>query len=239
MSAAEQSQFPVDGLRILHWNIHSWHDDAGVSNVDAVTELVRATEPHVVSLVEVDESWGSPSRLGAVAERCGYASIFAPVLEFGQDRPVGGFGNALLSRLPITAVRQRQLVWPSTIYDGTEPSELRAVVFAKLGPLWVGSTHLPRSSAEARTAALQRVKAVTQELDGAWLLCGDFNAPAAEWIARDEPVVVAPDVQPTYPAKEPVEAIDYCVASPHVSLDAKVLSASGSDHLAVLAVVRP
>jgi endonuclease/exonuclease/phosphatase family metal-dependent hydrolase len=239
MPPVEQSQFPADELRVLHWNVHSWRDDAGASNVDAVAELVRETEPDVVSLVEVDESWGSPSCLGMVAEQCGYTSIFAPVFEYGQEQPTGGFGNALLSRLPISAVQQRQLVWPTTVYDGSEPSELRAVVFARLGPLWVGSTHLPRGSAEARAAALQRLKTVTGELDGDWLLCGDFNTAASTWIDSDGSVTVAPTpAQATYPAKEPVEAIDYCVASPGITLEAKVLAASGSDHLAMLVVAR-
>ncbi|WP_165960361.1 endonuclease/exonuclease/phosphatase family protein [Actinocrispum wychmicini] len=208
--------------------------------MDAVAAVIQETDPHVVSLVEVDEAWGSPSRLGAVAGRCGYASIFVPVFEYGQEQPTGGFGNALLTKVPISAVRQRQLVWPSTVYDGTEPSELRAVVFAKLGPLWVGSTHLPRSSDEARTEALERLKTVTSELDGDWLLCGDFNAPASSWIDSDDALrTVAPDpALATYPTEEPVELIDYFVASSNVSLDAKVLDVRGSDHLAVLAVAR-
>ncbi len=48
-------------LRMLHWNIHSWRDDAGAPNYAAVAGLIRETAPDVVSLVEVRESWGAPS----------------------------------------------------------------------------------------------------------------------------------------------------------------------------------
>jgi endonuclease/exonuclease/phosphatase family metal-dependent hydrolase len=226
-------------LKVLHWNVHSWRDETGQSNVEAVTELVRDIAPDLVSLVEVDERWGNPSQLGAVAERCGYASIFAPSFEYGQEQPLGGFGNALLTKPPIFAVRQRQLIWPTTVYDGSEPSEVRSVVFANVGSLWVGSTHLPRGSTEARTTALERLKDVTEQLGGPWILCGDFNTPASSWLDATDTAMVAPEpAKATYPADKPVEAIDYCVASPGVSLDAKVLDVKGSDHLAILVGVR-
>jgi endonuclease/exonuclease/phosphatase family metal-dependent hydrolase len=94
---------------------------------------------------------------------------------------------------------------------------------------------LPRNDDKARVAALQRLRAVTGELSTRWVLCGDFNTPAASWLADDRDVVVAPiPAVATYPADDPVEAIDYCLASPDVSLDVKVMDASGSDHLAVL-----
>jgi endonuclease/exonuclease/phosphatase family metal-dependent hydrolase len=226
-------------IRVLHWNVHSWQDEAGTPNVDVVADLVRDIAPDAVSLVEVDESWAAASCLGAVAERCGYASIFAPSFEYGQQQPAGGFGNALLTKVPISVVRQRQLVWPTTVYDGSEPSELRSVTLAKMGSFWVGSTHLPRGSAKARTAALRRLISVAGELDGAWLVCGDFNTPASSWLSRADAVVTAPrPAQATHPADKPVEAIDYCLASSGVSLDAEVLDTSGSDHLPVLVTAR-
>ncbi len=57
---------------MLHWNIHSWRDDAGAPNHAAVAGLIRETAPDVVSLVEVRESWGAPSALGGLAGELGY-----------------------------------------------------------------------------------------------------------------------------------------------------------------------
>ncbi|MGH3915452.1 MAG: endonuclease/exonuclease/phosphatase family protein [Pseudonocardiaceae bacterium] len=228
----------ADELRILHWNIHSWRDDADAANLEAVADLVQATDPHVVSLVEVDESWGRPAQLDEVANRCGYTSIFVPIFEFGKDSPTGGFGNALLSKLPILAAQQRQLVWPPKLYDGSEPSEQRCVVFAKFqtanGPVWIGSTHLPRSDADHRANAAQRLVAMTQELSDQWLLVGDFNMPAASWLDAHPSLRAYPTpAKPTYPTKNPEESIDYCVAPQELPVQAEVLLETGSDHLPI------
>lgn len=237
--ATEREQHQDVELRVLHWNIHSWRDDSCQPNLDAVAELVQTTDPHVVSLVEVDETWGKPSVLNDLAECCGYASVFAPAFEFGGDEAVGGFGNALLTKLPILAVRQRQLLWPPRIYDGSEPSEPRTAVFAKLqtpsGDLWIGSTHLPRGEAHTRTSSLQRLVAFAESLDGCWLMCGDFNMPAAEWIRNYPHLAVQPGApEPTYPTAMPREAIDYCVAPSSLTVEARVIATQGSDHLPVL-----
>ena len=54
----------VGQLRMLHWNIHSWRDASGAPNHAAVAAVIRRTAPDVVSLVEVQESWGIPSAAG-------------------------------------------------------------------------------------------------------------------------------------------------------------------------------
>jgi endonuclease/exonuclease/phosphatase family metal-dependent hydrolase len=142
MAVAEQDQQQDDQLRLLHWNIHSWRDASGTSNLEAIADLVGEIDPHVVSLVEVDEPWGMSDSLNELAARIGYAWIFAPSFEFGEQASAGGFGNALLTKLPILAVQHWQLLWPSRLYDGTEPSEPRSVLVAKLGflqsALWFG-----------------------------------------------------------------------------------------------------
>lgn len=243
MAIAEQNQPQDDQLRLLHWNIHSWRDKSGASNLGAIADLVSEIDPHVVSLVEVDEPWGMSNSLNELASRVGYSWIFAPSFEFGHEAPAGGFGNALLTKLPILAVQHWQLLWPSRLYDGTESSEPRSAVFAKLGfaqsPVWVGSTHLPRNDAQARAHALNRLMILTHKLDGHWLLCGDFNTVASSWLDRDHSVVVCPEpAQSTYPADEPVEAIDYCVGSPGLVVEGEVLRVGGSDHLPVVISTR-
>jgi endonuclease/exonuclease/phosphatase family metal-dependent hydrolase len=240
---AEQDQQQEGQLRILHWNIHSWRDASGASNLDAIADLVGETDPHIVSLVEVDEPWGMSDSLNKLANRVGCSWIFTPSFEFGHATPGGGFGNALLTKLPILAVQHWQLLWPSKLYDGTEPSEPRSAVFAKLGflqsPIWFGSTHLPRSASQARMNALRRLMTLTQKLDAHWLVCGDFNTPASFWRDNGRPVVVCPEpAQPTYPADGPVEPIDYWVASPGFFVEGKVLSIRGSDHLPLVVVAR-
>jgi len=230
-------------LSAVHWNVHGWVDPVtGRSNVAEVESLIREMSPDVVSLVEVDETWGEPSRVVSVADRCGYAVVFPPVFEYGQPTgATGGFGNAILSRLPVEVVLHRQLTWPDSVYQGSEPTERRAVVLVRLhhevGRLWVGSTHLPAGDADARAAA---VHALTDALSGLiepWVVAGDFNAEPSTWpdlaaMAR----VRMPS--PTWPADDPRTVIDYAVASPHLDVALQTLEREGSDHLPVSLTVR-
>jgi len=115
VSVAEQDRQQDHQLRVLHWNIHSWRDESGASNLDAIADLVGEIDPHVVSLVEVDELWGMSDTLHELAIRVGHSWIFAPSFEFGHEAPAGGFGNAVLTKLPILAVQHWQLLWPSRL----------------------------------------------------------------------------------------------------------------------------
>lgn len=219
--------------------MHSWRDAAGQPNIEAVAGLITDLDPDVVSLVEVSEPWAAPASLPALARRAGYSWIFFPTIELGRDAPAHGYGNALLTRLPVLAVQQWQLTWPPVVYDGTEPSESRSVALVRVSlptaAVWAGSTHLPASRRRARAAALRRLTELTQKLDTPWVICGDFNTAPSQWIRPGQPVVVGPDpAQPTYPASRPRKPIDYCIASPGVSLNAQALQTAGSDHLPLL-----
>ena len=87
-------------VRALHWNVHSWSDPAAGDNASAVAALIAETDPDVVSLVEVNEAWGSPGQLAEVADRTGYSWIFVPTLEFGDDQPQRGSSNGGCSGRP-------------------------------------------------------------------------------------------------------------------------------------------
>ncbi|MGH3799924.1 MAG: endonuclease/exonuclease/phosphatase family protein, partial [Pseudonocardiaceae bacterium] len=84
MPVAEQDQ-QEGQVRILHWNIHSWRNTSDASNLEAVTDLIGETDPHVVSLVEVDEPWGISDSLNELANRVGYSWVFTPSFEFGHQ----------------------------------------------------------------------------------------------------------------------------------------------------------
>lgn len=51
------------------YNIHMWTDADGLSNSDRVEDLIKDEAPDLVSLVEIDETRGSPSTLTGVADR--------------------------------------------------------------------------------------------------------------------------------------------------------------------------
>jgi endonuclease/exonuclease/phosphatase family metal-dependent hydrolase len=228
-----------DPLRALHWNIHFWTDDTGHSNVDTVADLINNLTPEVVSLVEVEESGHTTAHLDEVARRTGLASVFVPAFEFGSGLGHGGFGNAILTRLPILAVRQHHLISPPPLYDGSEPSEPRTLLLTRVrrpsGPVWIGSTHLPRADTAARDKALRQLRAILAALPPPWLVLGDFNAAPASWLSDDATLASHPaPPAPTYPARAPDAPIDYCITPHDHHVHADVLAEPGSDHLPLL-----
>ena len=131
---------------------------------------------------------GRPAGSGTWPGWAGYTWIFSPAVEFGRDAPDRGYGNALLTRVPVRAVQQWRLTWPPRLYDGSEPSEPRSVILAEVpfgtGTAWIGSTHLPATDPAARACALDRLTELTAGLGRWWVICGDFNTPPATWAAR-------------------------------------------------------
>ena len=220
-------------MKILHWNIHGWADADGVDNVDRVIDLVREVDPDVISFVEVDEEWGNPSKLRRVAETLDYYWAFVPAFEYREE---GGFGNALLSRIPFASIEQWQLLPPS-LYDGTEPSEPRALLLAELrhdaGRLRLGTTHFPRSDAHARAQATERLlKILDDHMPWPLIVCGDFNQPASVWL--DSTQADLENAVTTYPTNNPTENIDYLAFHNLSPVRLKALANSASDHLPVL-----
>ena len=225
-------------LSVLHWNIHSWRDDQGTPNQEAVEGLIRDTRPDVVSLTEVSTPWGQGRPLSEISERLRYRWVFVPALEFRGDPATEGYGNALLTRLPILSVQQWRVHSPER-YANNEPTEPRTVALARVEaggtPVWVGSTHLPASQEAERARALRRLATLLRQLDRPWLVCGDFNTTIRTW--RDElpaGVTVVPRWRrATFPARRPLRAIDYALASPELTARGHVVKRNGSDHRAV------
>ncbi|MGB5758868.1 MAG: endonuclease/exonuclease/phosphatase family protein [Acidimicrobiales bacterium] len=220
-------------MKILHYNIHSWLDAKGLDNVERVAKLIGDHDPDVVSLVEVDETWGQPSNIEHIADQLGYHWAFIPAFEYRQQ---GGFGNALLSRTPFLSVQQRDLL-PPAMYDGTEPSEPRTVLLAQIdsphGRIAIGSTHLPRSSIEPRQHAATQLLNILQRIEVPWIVCGDFNQTPA-WL-DDHALGLAPkQPTPTYPASGPIEPIDYAIARDIPISGRAIPDNDASDHLPIL-----
>ena len=223
---------------MLHWNIHSWRDDRKQPNQAAVEGLIRELRPDAVSLTEVSAPWGQAGPLSEIGPRLGYRWVFVPALEFRGDPAGEGYGNAVLTRLPILGVQQWRVHSPER-YVNTEPTEPRTVALARLDvagtPVWVGSTHLPASDQDDRARALRRLSELLRGLGAPWLVCGDFNTRISAW--RDDlpdGVTVAPRWRrATFPARRPVRAIDYGLASPSLRTRGRVLKSHGSDHRAI------
>ncbi|OUC85980.1 endonuclease/exonuclease/phosphatase family protein [Streptosporangium minutum] len=97
---------PGDGLRVAAYNIRMGYGQSGRLSLERQADTLRALRPHVVVLSEADRGWllnGGHDDVRLIAERLGMRYIWAPATD-------EVWGDALLTDLPVTSVRNHVLV---------------------------------------------------------------------------------------------------------------------------------
>ncbi|GAA2901377.1 hypothetical protein GCM10010517_67190 [Streptosporangium fragile] len=95
-----------DGLRIAAYNIRMGFGESGRLSLEQQADTLRAMRPHVVVLSEADRGWllnGGHDGVRLIAERLGMHYVWAPAAD-------EVWGDALLTSLPITSIRNHVLV---------------------------------------------------------------------------------------------------------------------------------
>jgi endonuclease/exonuclease/phosphatase family metal-dependent hydrolase len=168
-------------LRVATWNLW-WRFGPWEERFEPIVTTLRAADPDVVALQEV---WaeGERNQAAELADALGgYHHAFAAKYEFGGVH----FGNAVLSRWPITAEDHRSLPTPDDEDEGR--LILRADIEGPRGPLSLYSTHLhyrlyhgDLRQAEVRDLCPWVLETAVDDFPA--VLGGDFNAvPDAEEI---------------------------------------------------------
>jgi endonuclease/exonuclease/phosphatase family metal-dependent hydrolase len=168
-------------LRCLTLNL--WGIEPPVEErMDLVVEGLRTLDPDVVALQEVREGPGLPNQAEVLGQAAGYHAVFEPATPFGG----GQEGLALLARQPFDEHAARAL-------PGAQPDERRILLSARLGDLWVHTTHLNYRlqhglvreqqvlAIDQRLQALQTLQTLQTFAPGerkaeVQILMGDFNA---------------------------------------------------------------
>jgi endonuclease/exonuclease/phosphatase family metal-dependent hydrolase len=214
------------------------------------------------------ERSGRVHQVEQLATLLGCTGVFAPALLGdptlrwergpGADPDPGGpaYGIGLLSRLPLTAVaiaplpgggpgearpRKPDARRPPIPYrDGEPRAALRVTVEAPWGPVAVTTAHLSFVPWRGR-----RQLAVTAGFAGggpeAAVLLGDFNLPpnVVDRTLRRRGWRSAP-AGPTFPSWRPALQLDHLLVHGDLALDELAVGSAGpSDHLPLLATVRP
>jgi endonuclease/exonuclease/phosphatase family metal-dependent hydrolase len=167
-------------MRVLTYNIHGWRTITGLPNLNAVAQVIAATNADLIGLNEVFyprvvEGSGEAA-LEALAARLGMHFVFGPCLRWpAQDTlPADAYGNALLSRWPILASAAHHL----TPVPGKEQRGLLEVrVALPTGrPFTAYVTHLDHTDEEARLIQLRALRTWTvRDRNRPHLIMGDFN----------------------------------------------------------------
>ncbi len=232
-------------MRVMSWNLHGMRGADGRYDPERIARVIGDVAPDVAGLQEV----AMPRARG---ERHDPAQLLAGLTgmhgAFGstQGRGAGfAYGNAVLARAPILAVRNYDLSVPGREPRGcvrvdVELGGARVHFFAAhLGLHW---RERRRQAAQLLSADILRDAALAYPL----VLVGDFNSVSnrsavPRWLRRQlvDCAIAARNEAPTFPSRFPVLRLDHC----YVGATLEVVSVDvvrtpsvrrASDHLPLL-----
>ncbi|HEX9306644.1 MAG TPA: endonuclease/exonuclease/phosphatase family protein [Anaeromyxobacter sp.] len=232
-------------MRVVSWNVHAMTGADRRSDPERIARVVEELRPDVVGLQEV----GAPALPAGVRDPAallgaltGMQSAFGRTMHHRPGLPGFSYGNAVLSRHPIQAVRNYDLSVP-----GREPRgcvradvELGAAVVhffaAHLGLHW---RERRRQAAQLLSADILRDAALAHPL----VLVGAFNSlsnrsAVPRWLRRQlvDAAQAARNEAPTFPALFPLLRLDHCYVDGafrvlSVEIHRSPLARRASDHL--------
>ncbi|WP_166822939.1 endonuclease/exonuclease/phosphatase family protein [Thalassoroseus pseudoceratinae] len=234
-------------LRVLSYNIHHAEGVDGKLDVERIAKVINAVDPDIVALQEVDQK---VQRSNGVHQPKELARLTKMNVAFGANIPLQGghYGNAILSRFPITK-RKNELL--PNVNDGEQRGVLVGEITIPDLPtsLLILATHFDhRANDQERTLSAKFINQRFTADNGPALLMGDLNDVIGS--ATLDQLVVAwtrtnSKALPTIPVKRPTRQIDFVLFRPvdrWTVVETRVLDeAVASDHRPILSVleIRP
>jgi endonuclease/exonuclease/phosphatase family metal-dependent hydrolase len=232
-------------IRVVSYNIHHGEGTDGKVDLKRIAAALLVEAPDIVALNEVDQGTDRTKGVDMPAELAALTKMEAVFIK-NIDFQGGGYGNAVLTRLPIRRKENHKL--PSH-YEG----EQRGVLELELGgadekePLIFLCTHLDyRPKDHERMASVKTIEdIVARHKDWPMILAGDLNAyPDSAVLGEFGKTWKRANVRPipTFPAAEPKNQIDYVLVRPPArweTVEARVLNEPvASDHRGLVVVLR-
>ena len=238
------SQIAQRTLRVVTYNIHRCRGIDGRTRPDRIAAVLKSVDADVIALQEVvgagPHGGGNVESIGAAL---GMGWVMAEARQFRNHQ----FGNAVLSRLPITRHLEHDLSWKTC-----EPRCLQRADIAVDGhTLHIYNVHLGTAILERRHQA-QRLATIVSDrhVPGPKLVLGDFN----EWMRGLATSLLSEKLNSvdlgnylprrrTYPGLFPVLHLDHIYYAGRleivgIELPRTRLSLVASDHLPLVADVR-
>jgi endonuclease/exonuclease/phosphatase family metal-dependent hydrolase len=223
LAAVGQSQQKTS-VQIMTYNVRHCAGMDMVLDYDRTAAVISMQQPDVVALQELDSMTGRSGQryqLNELAIRTEYHPVFGSAIDYDG----GKYGVGILTR-------ERPLSTKRIPLPGEEP---RVLLVVELKDYVLACTHLDLEE-EQRLASVPLIVDEAQRWQKPFILTGDLNdAPDSELLQElTKYFTILSGDQPTFPADEPTECIDYVAsfkARPVVTLECSVIDEpEASDH---------
>jgi endonuclease/exonuclease/phosphatase family metal-dependent hydrolase len=231
-------------VRVLTFNILHGATTNGDFDLDTIASVIKNANPDLVAMQEVDFKTNRAKKYDLATE-LGWRTKMAALFGIAMPYDGGGYGEGILTKMPIIASRNVPL--PHS--PGNEPrTALEVLVQLESGDTicFVG-THLEhQKDSPDRIDQVKKLNAVFAKNKYPTILAGDLNAtPESKPIAilkkhwKDS---FGESPQATYSSDDPRKKIDYILFRPakkwEVIENKVICDTVASDHCAVLSVLR-
>jgi endonuclease/exonuclease/phosphatase family metal-dependent hydrolase len=230
-------------VRIYSHNVHMGIDMGGALALEELARQIEAEQPDVIALQEITRGWviaGGVDLAAWLSWRLGMPVYFSPAQ--GQQ-----FGNALLSRYPVTRHQVYPLPPPGLLMS-------RSFAYHEINvgmdrPLTLINTHFHHVGRddEIREQQSQSLVAFFQPSPlNSLIITGDLNATPqdrAVTLLIEQGLIDLINLgrleeRFTYPADQPDRQIDYILAAPDLALNrVQIIDSTVSDHRAIVAEI--
>lgn len=224
-------------IRVASYNIHAAIGTDGQFNPQRIIEVIKQLDADIVALQEVEHhDWRDTDLLEYIARECDYQAIAGPTMR----RETRHYGNALLTRLPVTAIKHHDLS-----YRRNEPrGAIQVSISSDETTFQVFATHLGLKHAERRQQINQLLTAINKLSSDHTLLLGDLNDwwPFSQLNQQLHQFFIKPKAVRSYPSRLPLLALDRILVGSawrylNLASHDTPLAKQASDHLPVIALI--
>jgi len=164
-------------LTVMTFNIHHGAGTDGRLDLDRIARVIRMADADIVGLQEVDRCFSARSnredQVSLLADKLDMYYVYGPAIRTAQT---GQYGNAVLSRYPVTY--SENVILPA-LRTGEDRAVLRADIRLGKGIISFFTTHLGLSAAERKWHQVIIQDLLLHVLNPV-VLTGDFNAAAGD-----------------------------------------------------------
>ncbi len=223
-------------FKVMTYNLQDGFAADNSFDLEAQADVIEAAHPDVIVLQEVSRGWLVTS---GADEALWLSQRLDMPIYFGGNSDDGLWGNAILTRAPVSQIEQHHFTVTKNLKRGT----IETLVPTTVGNVWVVGTHLDNPKA-ADDIRLEQTQQLIANQTGRYpaIVMGDFNADPGTDVLNtfaaagltDPGATLMPNVTTTTDQRR----LDYVLVSNQFTVNSmQAIQSGASDHKPVFATV--